>query len=88
MAAGVMRVALRLGIRVPDDVSVAGFDDVPLAQQIFPSLTTINQPLTAMAHRATEMLIGSLRSKTTNGTSEVVKSKLVLRESTGPAPTT
>ncbi len=88
MAAGVIRVALRLGIRVPDDVSVAGFDDIPLAQQVFPSLTTIHQPLTAMAHRATEMLIGSLRSKTTKGTSEVVKSKLVLRESTGPAPTT
>lgn len=86
MAAGVIRVAHRLGVKVPDDVSVAGFDDIPLAQTIFPSLTTVNQPLTAMAHRATEMLISRLRTNTPADASETIESRLVLRESTGPAP--
>jgi len=86
MAAGVIHVAHRFGLKVPGDVSVAGFDDIPLAQAIFPSLTTINQPLAAMANRATEMLINHLRTNAPADASETIESRLVLRESTGPAP--
>ena len=56
MAAGVMRVADRLGIKVPGQLSVAGCDDIALAQQIYPALTTINQPLAQMAEAAVLML--------------------------------
>lgn len=87
MAAGVIRVALRLGLNVPGDVSVAGFDDIPLAQTIFPSLTTVNQPLAAMAHRATEMLINHIRARAPSDISETIEAQLMLRESTGLAPT-
>jgi LacI family transcriptional regulator len=52
MAAGVIRVADRLGIKVPQALSVAGCDDISLARQVYPALTTINQPLSAMAETA------------------------------------
>ena len=49
MAAGVMRVAHEKKFSIPDDLSVAGFDDIPLANQIWPLLTTIRQPVHEIA---------------------------------------
>lgn len=86
MAAGVIRVADRLGIKVPDELSVAGCDDIALAQQIFPALSTINQPLATMADEAVMLLIDSAHKKRTSQATSVVPSKLKIRESTGPAP--
>lgn len=86
MAVGVLRAANRLGIRVPEDLSVAGFDDITLARQVWPSLTTIRQPLRYMAERAAEILINSKNAVAPNGGVEVVPAKLQIRESTGPAP--
>ena len=86
MAAGVIRVADRLGIRVPEDLSVAGCDDIALARQIYPSLTTINQPLSAMAERAAVALIASIGNKEPLQGVEVVPAEIRVRESTGPAP--
>jgi LacI family transcriptional regulator len=86
MAAGVIRVADRLGIDVPGQLSVAGCDDIALARQVYPALTTINQPLSSMAERAAAILIESIRSKATPEGSEIVPGSLKFRESTGPAP--
>jgi len=86
MAAGVIRVADRLGIEVPEQLSVAGCDDITLAQQIYPALTTINQPLSAMAERAAMSLIDSTRKKESLKGMEIVAATLKIRESTGPAP--
>ena len=86
MAAGVMRVADRLSIKVPDQLSVAGCDDIALAQQLYPALTTINQPLRAMAERAVLTLIDSIRSKEELEGTEVVPAEIRFRDSTGPAP--
>ena len=86
MAAGVVRVADKLGIDVPDELSIAGCDDIALAQQIYPALTTINQPLTSMADRAVTTLVESLRRKETPSGTEVVPATINVRESTGPAP--
>jgi LacI family transcriptional regulator len=86
MAAGVIRCADKLGIDVPGQLSVAGFDDVSLARQIFPSLTTIRQPLSTMAERACMALIRNLNEGTELHGSEVVPATLMIRESTGPAP--
>jgi LacI family transcriptional regulator len=86
MAAGVIRVADQLGIDVPGELSVAGCDDVALAQQIYPSLSTIRQPLSAMAERAATALIeNSLGKKSLEG-SVIFPAKLLIRGSTGPAP--
>ena len=86
MAAGVIRVADQLGIRVPEDLSVAGCDDIALARQIHPSLTTIRQPLSAMAERAAVALIASIRNKEPLHGTEVIPAAIRLREATGPAP--
>ncbi len=86
MAAGVLRVAYRRGLRVPGQLSVAGFDDSALARQLYPALTTIRQPLAAMAERAVLSLVaGSDRSGPRNG-SVMIPSSLEIRDSTGPAP--
>ena len=86
MAAGVVRVADRLGLDIPEELSVAGYDDIALAQQIYPALTTINQPLTSMADVAVTKLVESLRSKKPLKGTEIVPASVKIRESTGPAP--
>ena len=86
MAAGVVRVATRMGIRIPEELSVAGFDDIALARQIFPSLTTIRQPLSAMAEAASRALIDGARGRPRGPELEVVPATIKKRESTGPAP--
>ena len=86
MAAGVMRVADRLGVKVPDQLSVAGCDDIALAQQIYPALTTINQPLSQMAEAAVLRLIKSQRGNSDTDGPTIVPGTLMIRESTAVAP--
>ena len=86
MAAGVVRVADRLGIEIPGELSVAGCDDVALAQQIYPALTTLRQPLGAMAERAAQALIDHSAAKTPLRGEDTFAATLQVRESTGPAP--
>ena len=85
MATGVLRVAHRMGINVPDELSVAGFDDIPLAQQIYPALTTIRQPVRKMAEAAAEILTAKLHSRPTEDKPHTIEAELRIRESTGPA---
>ncbi len=86
MAAGVVRVATRLGIRIPEELSVSGCDDISLAQQIFPSLTTIRQPLRAMTEAASRALIDRARGAPHEPGLETIPGTIQVRESTGPAP--
>lgn len=88
MAAGVMRVANQMKISVPDELSVAGCDDIALASQLYPSLTTIRQPLAAMAERAAMMVIDRTADNSKLSDTELVPANLQIRESTGPAPKT
>lgn len=80
MAAGVIRIAGRMGLSIPRQLSVAGFDDITLARQMDPTLTTIRQPLARMAEQAVSMLTGN------SGTYTNIPATLQIRESTGPAP--
>ena len=86
MAAGVIRVADRLDIDIPRELSVAGWDDVALARQVYPALTTIRQPLVAMAERAALALIRESDDGSPLRGTEVVPATLQIRESTGPVP--
>lgn len=86
MAAGVLRAANRLGIKVPSQLSVSGFDDMSLAQQIYPTLTTIRQPLASMAESAALAIINHLRSRSPLRGSVTLPASIKIRESTGPSP--
>ncbi|WP_269714715.1 LacI family DNA-binding transcriptional regulator [Caulobacter sp. NIBR2454] len=60
MAAGVLKAAAALGLSVPTDLSVAGFDDSSIARMISPALTTINRPMRAMAETAARRLLARI----------------------------
>jgi LacI family transcriptional regulator len=86
VAVGLCRALLELGLRVPDDVSVVGFDDIPLAEYLPIPLTTMRVPKYRMGQIATEMLIRHIESKEAVPPQKVyVDSELVVRRSCGPA---
>lgn len=91
VAAGALKAAKAAGLRVPSDVSIVGFDDVPLASMLEPALTTIAQPIADMATWAVERIhaqIDALDQGAPLPVPEItyVPCRLVVRESTGPAP--
>jgi LacI family transcriptional regulator len=83
MAAGVMLVAHELDLDIPGMLSVAGFDDIPLARQLWPALTTIKQPIELMAMQATSILIRQIRGLSEDNLPHVIESELIARDSTG-----
>lgn len=84
MALGVLASAQRLGLSVPADLSIAGFDDSPAASLVWPPLTTVRQPVAQMARAAVEMLIASSRNEAEpeGGLQRVLPHELVVRNST------
>ncbi|PTS89750.1 MULTISPECIES: LacI family DNA-binding transcriptional regulator [unclassified Caulobacter] len=87
MALGVMAVANRLRLNVPETLSVAGFDDTPGAKVTWPQLTTVRQPIAAMAGAAADMLLtGVTWDEGARPPSRLLDFELVVRESTGPSP--
>jgi len=85
MAAGIVKVANQKGISIPHDLTVTGFDNAPASRYIWPSLTTIKQPITEMAIEATRMLIRIIRKKPLEHHNIVIKDELIVRESSAPA---
>jgi DNA-binding LacI/PurR family transcriptional regulator len=83
-AFGVLQALGERGLRAPDDLSVVGFDDVPVASWATPALTTVRQPLAAMAATAFRMLHG--RPGAGEPHHIELATTLVIRESTGPPP--
>lgn len=88
MAAAAVSVAHRRGLEVPGDVSIVGFDDSSLATTIWPELTTIRQPIAAMADAALTLLLAKLHGKRgADGTplaDRVLDFEFIVRASTGP----
>ncbi len=82
VAVGVMRVLERDGVRVPHDVSVVGFDDVPLAALVSPALTTVRQPLAAMGAAAVRLLVERMSDRARAARQVVLPVELVVRGST------
>ncbi|MBT2501282.1 LacI family DNA-binding transcriptional regulator [Curtobacterium sp. ISL-83] len=85
-AVGVLRAAAELGLRVPEDLSVVGFDDVPQASMTTPPLTTVAQPLTELGGRAVAMLLTMLRGEPTSAHVRLATT-LRVRQSTAVVPT-
>jgi DNA-binding LacI/PurR family transcriptional regulator len=83
-AMGVYRAARQLGLDIPRDLSVIGYDNLPVAGWIGPSLTTVNQPLRDMAGTATRMLLDMARDVEPENRRIDFVTELVVRESTAP----
>jgi len=84
MAAGVMKAAIHLSISVPYELSVCGFDDLPVARYLTPTLTTVQHPVSLLAENAGKLLIKQLKKYADELKLEEVRAELVVRESTGP----
>ncbi|WP_308121579.1 LacI family DNA-binding transcriptional regulator [Actinotalea ferrariae] len=85
-ALGVLRAARELGLRVPEDLSVVGYDDLPVTQWIGPALTTVRQPLREMASTATRMVLDLAEGRPPTNLQIDLATELVVRESTAPPP--
>jgi len=85
-ALGVMRAAAELGLSVPGDLSVVGYDDLPITEWLNPALTTVRQPLAEMSSHATHMLIDLAEGRRPLSTRVELMTDLVVRASTGPPP--
>jgi len=84
MAAGAMKALKDAGKRIPEDVSVIGFDDVEFAGLITPSLTTIRQPIAQMAEDAAKLAIRLIEGKTNLPAQPLYAPELIERESVAP----
>ncbi|WP_454051085.1 LacI family DNA-binding transcriptional regulator [Cellulomonas sp. Marseille-Q8402] len=83
-ALGVLRAASELGLRVPEDLSVVGYDDLPISQWLNPGLTTVHQPLREMASLATRMLLTLAAGGEPPSMRIELVTELVVRSSTAP----
>lgn len=75
-----MRFLLKKGVKVPEEISIVGFDDIPLAAQIYPGLTTISQNIPLRGKMAVEMLQDQIEDRATGG-SVLLPAQLIERES-------
>lgn len=83
-ALGVYQAAREAGLRIPDDLSVVGFDDLPVAALVEPPLTTVHQPLVEMAAAATELALALGRGETPPQVGLELATTLTVRRSTAP----
>jgi LacI family transcriptional regulator len=84
MAVGAMSAFHEAGIRVPQDVAVVGFDDIPMARYVTPTLSTVRVDLTRLGHRSIDLLLAALRDGAGHEPRhDVVETSLVIRRSCG-----
>ncbi|WP_456788776.1 LacI family DNA-binding transcriptional regulator [Cellulomonas sp. P5_C5] len=86
LALGVIRAARRAGLRVPDDVSVVGYDDSAFMSCTEPPLTTVRQPIEPMGRAAIDLLVSQIHGGVVPQDELLFEPELVVRGSTGPAP--
>jgi DNA-binding LacI/PurR family transcriptional regulator len=83
MSLGLIRALHEGGIRVPEDISIVGFDDIPEAGHFLPPLTTIKQDFGAIGRRCVQMLIDTLNNRQTHPP-DPIQPAMIVRSSTGP----
>jgi LacI family transcriptional regulator len=84
MAFGALDAINSKGLKVPDNISVIGFDDIPTSSYVFPKLTTMRQPFAAMAQRAVTEVVELIEGKPNVAVKIAFPLELVVRGSTGP----
>jgi LacI family transcriptional regulator len=82
MAMAAMDAVRERGLRVPEDISILGFDDIPQASQLRPTLTTVRQPLEQMGRVATQMLLEILKNPDSKPNRIELPTELIIRDST------
>ena len=85
IAAGALRYALEQGIAVPDELSIIGVDNQPLASFISPRLTTVAQPMVELGRTAARLLLDRVQGLSGPPEQRVLPTQLIIRETTGPA---
>ncbi|MBI1277601.1 MAG: LacI family DNA-binding transcriptional regulator [Anaerolineaceae bacterium] len=83
-AFGAMDAARESGLRIPEDISIIGFDDVPQASFVYPKLTTVRQPLEEMGRVAAKMLLAQIEDRSHPPQRITLPTELVIRDSCGP----
>jgi DNA-binding LacI/PurR family transcriptional regulator len=84
-AIAALHAAKRLSIRVPEDVSIIGFDNIPVSSMVDPPLTTIDQPVAQIGYQSCELLIEKINNSTMSPKKIFLDTELVVRESTRTA---
>jgi LacI family transcriptional regulator len=82
-AYGAMQALVEAGVRVPEEVAVVGFDDLPRAQEVIPPLTTVRQPIQQKGYQATNMLLDLIEGVIAGPKHVLLPTQLVIRQSTG-----
>jgi len=88
IAMGAMEGARELGFKLPEDLSIVGFDDIQIATFVTPTLTTISQPAYNMGSLGAEVLLDHIGKKLYKPVHKILETRLVVRESTAIAPNT
>jgi LacI family transcriptional regulator len=84
-AIGAYEAIEEAGIRIPEDISIIGYDDIPEARHMSPSLTTISQPKYELGEKATNLLLKELKSRVPHGHQSIrLLPEIIIRNSTGP----
>jgi DNA-binding LacI/PurR family transcriptional regulator len=87
MAIGALSAAGRLGLRVPEDLSVVGFDDIEVARHVHPPLTTVRQPVRRKGEEACRLLLQAIeQGEKAHPEHRRLETRLIVRGSSGPAP--
>jgi LacI family transcriptional regulator len=79
-----MDAARGRNIQIPADLSLVGFDDIPMSAVLIPQLTTVRQPLSEMGHKATQMLLDLIQKPDEKQSGIILPTELIVRETTAP----
>jgi LacI family transcriptional regulator len=83
-AFGAMEAIREHGLRIPEDISVIGFDDIPQASIVYPKLTTVHQPLAQMGREAVAILLESMKNQAAEIRQVALETHLIIRDSCCP----
>jgi LacI family transcriptional regulator len=82
MAIGAIRAIRDVGLSVPNEIAVAGFDDIPFAAMATPPLTTIRQPISQLGEEVTRVLVSQLDGASSEVSQKMLPVELIVRQST------
>lgn len=88
LAIGAMRAASDMGLQIPKDLSVVGYDNIPIASYVFPRLTTVSKDANSAGREAMKLLLARIQEPDRPQQTLNISPRVIIRESTGPVPET